>query len=61
MQPLRLLLVDDHALFREGLISLLSYQDDFTVVGEAEDAESDSSDQRVTDAFAFQSTKELDQ
>ena len=40
MQPLRLLLVDDHALFREGLISLLSYQDDFTVVGEAEDAES---------------------
>ena len=40
MQPLRLLLVDDHALFREGLISLLSYQDDFTIVGEAEDAES---------------------
>src|SRR6266487_18489 len=40
MQPLRLLLVDDHALFREGLISLLSYQDDFTVVGEADDAES---------------------
>ncbi len=40
MQPLRLLLVDDHALFREGLISLLAYQDDFTVVGEAEDAES---------------------
>jgi DNA-binding NarL/FixJ family response regulator len=38
--PLRLLLVDDHALFREGLISLLAYQDDFTVVGEAEDAES---------------------
>jgi DNA-binding NarL/FixJ family response regulator len=40
MQPLRLLLVDDHALFREGLISLLSYQEDFTVLGEAEDAES---------------------
>src|SRR5260370_42452529 len=40
MRPLRLFLVDDHALFREGLISLLSYQDDFTVVGEAEDAES---------------------
>jgi DNA-binding NarL/FixJ family response regulator len=39
MPPLRLLLVDDHALFREGLISLLSYQDDVTVVGEAEDAE----------------------
>src|SRR5436309_7834597 len=40
MPPLRLLLVDDHALFREGLIALLSYQDDFTVVGEAEDGES---------------------
>jgi DNA-binding NarL/FixJ family response regulator len=40
MQPLRLLLVDDHALFREGLISLLSYQEDFKVVGEAEDAKS---------------------
>ena len=40
MQPLRLLLVDDHTLFREGLISLLSYQEDFAVVGEAEDAES---------------------
>ncbi len=40
MRPVRLLLVDDHALFREGLISLLSYQDDFVVVGEAEDAES---------------------
>ena len=40
MQPLRLVLVDDHALFREGLIALLSYQDDFIVVGEAEDAES---------------------
>jgi DNA-binding NarL/FixJ family response regulator len=39
MQPQRLLLVDDHALFREGLISLLSYQDDFIVVGEAEDTE----------------------
>ena len=39
MQPLRLLLVDDHALFRDGLISLLSYQDDLVVVGEAEDAE----------------------
>ncbi len=40
MRPLRLLLVDDHALFREGLIALLSYQHDLTVVGEAEDAES---------------------
>ncbi|MDP9472236.1 MAG: response regulator transcription factor, partial [Chloroflexota bacterium] len=40
MPPWRLLLVDDHALFREGLIALLAYQDDFTVVGEAEDAAS---------------------
>jgi DNA-binding NarL/FixJ family response regulator len=40
MQLLRLLLVDDHALFREGIIALLSYQKDFTVIGEAEDAES---------------------
>ena len=40
MHPLRLLLVDDHALFRDGLTSLISYQEDFTVVGEAEDAES---------------------
>jgi DNA-binding NarL/FixJ family response regulator len=47
MPPLRLLLVDDHALFREGLVSLLSYQDDFTVVGEAEDAESALTQARV--------------
>lgn len=40
MRPSRLLLVDDHALFREGLIALLSYQSDFVVAGEAEDAES---------------------
>ena len=40
MPPLRLLLVDDHALFREGLSALLAYQDDFSVVGEAEDAAS---------------------
>jgi DNA-binding NarL/FixJ family response regulator len=40
MPPWRLLLVDDHALFREGLSALFAYQDDFTVVGEADDAES---------------------
>ena len=39
MKRLRLLLVDDHALFREGLAALLSYQDDIEVIGEAEDAE----------------------
>jgi two-component system nitrate/nitrite response regulator NarL len=39
MKRLHLLLVDDHALFREGLAALLSYQDDFEIVGQAEDAE----------------------
>ncbi len=32
---MRLLIVDDHILFREGLTSLLSAQKDFDVVGEA--------------------------
>lgn len=32
---MNLLLVDDHTLFREGLASLFSYQDDFSVVAEA--------------------------
>src|SRR5688572_33088241 len=36
----RLLLVDDHALFREGLRTLLAYHDDMEVVGEAGDAAS---------------------
>jgi two-component system nitrate/nitrite response regulator NarL len=36
---MRLLLVDDHALFREGLRSLLAYHADLTVVGEAETAQ----------------------
>jgi DNA-binding NarL/FixJ family response regulator len=36
----QLLLVDDHALVRDGLASLLAYQDDFEVVGEAADADS---------------------
>lgn len=35
MSPLRIVLVDDHLLFREGLARLLSYYDDFTIVGEA--------------------------
>jgi DNA-binding NarL/FixJ family response regulator len=37
MDPLRVLLVDDHTLFRKGIASLLSGRQDFTVVGEAED------------------------
>jgi DNA-binding NarL/FixJ family response regulator len=40
MDRWRLLLVDDHALFRERLAGLFAYQDDFMVVGEADDAAS---------------------
>jgi two-component system nitrate/nitrite response regulator NarL len=35
--PLRILLVDDHVLFRKGVASLLDSQPEFTVVGEAGD------------------------
>ncbi len=35
MTPIRVLLADDQALFREGLRTLLSVQDDIKVVGEA--------------------------
>ncbi|HDQ71061.1 MAG TPA: response regulator transcription factor [Chloroflexi bacterium] len=35
MDPLRILLVDDHLLFRKGLVRLLDAQPDFEVVGEA--------------------------
>lgn len=34
-RPTRLLLVDDHHLFREGVAALFRYQPDFQVVGEA--------------------------
>ncbi len=37
MERIRVLLADDHALFREGLASILSAQSDFEVVGEAGD------------------------
>jgi len=37
MSMIKVLLVDDHALFREGLRSLLDDQDDIEIVGEAED------------------------
>jgi len=36
MAQLRVAIADDHALFRQGLRSLLSMREDFTVVGEAE-------------------------
>jgi DNA-binding NarL/FixJ family response regulator len=35
METLKLLVVDDHAIFREGLRALLDMEDDFTVIGEA--------------------------
>jgi DNA-binding NarL/FixJ family response regulator len=35
MKPIRIVVVDDHALFRSGLISLLSENPEFQVVGEA--------------------------
>ncbi len=36
-QGIRILLVDDHALVREGIRGLLEVQPDFHVVGEAQD------------------------
>jgi DNA-binding NarL/FixJ family response regulator len=38
VEPQRLLLADDHALFREGLARLFAYEDDFDVVGDADSA-----------------------
>ena len=35
MQEVRLVIVDDHAIFREGLRALLDMEEDFVVVGEA--------------------------
>lgn len=37
MSKIRILIVDDHAILREGLRALLSYYDDVDVVGEAQD------------------------
>ena len=37
MKRIRVLLVDDHALFREGLASILGSQPDFEIIGEAGD------------------------
>jgi DNA-binding NarL/FixJ family response regulator len=37
MEPLRILLVDDHVLFRKGVASLLAARQDMEVVGEAGD------------------------
>jgi DNA-binding NarL/FixJ family response regulator len=37
MNRLKLVIVDDHALFRAGLVSLLSQYQEFEIVGEADD------------------------
>jgi DNA-binding NarL/FixJ family response regulator len=37
MKPIRVLVVDDHALFRKGVTSLLRPSEGFAVVGEAQD------------------------
>ena len=39
MSPIRVMIVDDQVLFREGLTGLLGSQPDFAVVGEAGDGE----------------------
>ncbi|MBN2555194.1 MAG: response regulator transcription factor [Anaerolineales bacterium] len=39
MSKIRLLLVDDHAILREGLRAMLNYYEDVEIVGEAEDGE----------------------
>ena len=40
MGKIRILIVDDHALFRDGLRAVLEHQEDMSLVGEASDAES---------------------
>ena len=37
MEKIRVLLADDHALFREGLASIITNQPDMEIVGEADD------------------------
>jgi DNA-binding NarL/FixJ family response regulator len=37
MQPIKVLIVDDHALFRQGVRNIIDPEDDFEAVGEAED------------------------
>jgi RNA polymerase sigma factor (sigma-70 family) len=39
MEPMKILLADDHNLFRSGVASLLGQQEDFEVVGEARNGE----------------------
>ena len=35
MKRIRILIADDHALLRRGLVNLLKYQKDFSIIGEA--------------------------
>jgi len=39
MSPIRILLVDDDELFRDGLQTILSMQPDFEIVGEADNGQ----------------------
>jgi DNA-binding NarL/FixJ family response regulator len=41
--PIRIVVVDDHPVVRAGLVAILSTQPDFVVVGEAEDADTATS------------------
>src|SRR5215467_13929030 len=36
-QPIRIVIADDHAIFRDGLRRLLATQEDFQIIGEASD------------------------
>ncbi len=49
--PIRILIVDDHPIVRQGLIDLLGRQEDFKVTGEAENAQ---------DALELLRSKEFD-
>src|SRR5438445_4812086 len=39
MAPIRVLIADDHAIFRRGLRTVLAYEDDIELVGEAGDGD----------------------
>ena len=36
-ETIRILIADDHAVIRDGLSMILGLQDDFTVIGQAQD------------------------
>jgi len=46
-QPLRVLVVDDHPIFRHGVTALVNAQEDFTICGAAATAESALEEMRV--------------